>query len=61
MSVKKGDNSAQIKYLKEKVDSFRVYVPKGQKATIQARAREKGLSVNAYIVGLIQKDLEERE
>lgn len=45
------------RYLKEKVDRFQITVPKGQKVEIQAFAKAKGKSLNAYIVDLIHTDM----
>lgn len=45
------------RYLKEKVDNFKVYVPKGQKISIQEFAKSQGKSLNAYIVELINEDM----
>lgn len=45
------------KYLKEKVDTFVVRVPKGQKEEIKAYAKSKNKSLNAYILELIEKDM----
>ena len=47
------------KYLKEKVDEFKIRVPKGQKAVIQAHAKSKGKSLNSYVVDLIKSDMGE--
>ncbi len=49
--------TAQDKYLKEKVDEFKIRVPKGQKQVIQDFAKSKGKSLNAFVYELIQKDL----
>jgi predicted HicB family RNase H-like nuclease len=49
------------KYLKEKVEEFKIRVPKGEKAVIQAQAKSKGKSLNAYVVDLIHADLENNQ
>lgn len=41
------------KYLKEKVDEFKIRVPKGQKQIIQDYAKSQGKSLNAFVTGLI--------
>lgn len=46
------------KYLKEKVDEFKIRVPKGQKQVIQDFAKSKGKSLNAFVYELIQKEIE---
>lgn len=53
-----GSQKAKDKYLKEKVESFVVRVPKGDKEKIKERASEVGKSLNSYIVDLIWADLE---
>ena len=45
------------KYLKEKVDTFVVRVPKGEKTSIQDFAKSKGKSLNSYVVDLIHQDM----
>ena len=46
------------KYLKEKVDEFKIRVPKGQKQVIQDYAKSKGKSINAFVYELIKKEIE---
>lgn len=46
------------KYLKEKVDSFVLRVPKGRKDEIAEHARKLGMSLNAYVTALIFADME---
>lgn len=48
---------AKDKYLIEKVDEFKVRVPKGEKATIKAHAEALGKSLNSYVVDLIHNDM----
>ena len=48
---------AKDKYLSEKVETFLVRVPKGQKAKIQAFAKSQGKSLNAYVIELIEADM----
>ncbi len=48
---------ANEKYLKEKVDTFQIRVPKGQKVIIQEHAKSLGKSLNAYVVELITSDM----
>lgn len=56
MAITDAQKKATNKYF-EKLDEFKVRVPKGQKELIQARAQSKGLSLNAYIISLIEKDM----
>lgn len=48
---------AKDRYLREKVETFLVRVPKGEKEQIQAFAKAKGKSLNAYVVDLIRADM----
>lgn len=41
-------------------DRITITVHKGRRAEIQARAREMGTTVNAWIVSLIDKDMADR-
>lgn len=45
------------RYLKEKVETFVVRVPKGEKSVIQERAKAVGKSLNSYILDLIHDDI----
>lgn len=49
---------ATAKYQAKAYDDIRLRVKKGQKELIQAHAQSKGLSLNAYIVSLIEKDMD---
>lgn len=57
MEQKKTYQETKDKYLKEKVDEFKIRVPKGQKAIIQEFAKAKGMSLNAYVLSLINTDM----
>ena len=52
-----GTQKAKDKYLKEKVDTFVLRVPKGEKEKIQEFAANVGKSLNAYICDLIREDM----
>lgn len=52
-----GSQKAKDKYLKEKVDTFVLRVPKGEKEIIQKYAQSIGKSLNSYIVDLIKADV----
>ncbi len=45
------------KYLKEKVDTFVLRVPKGKKDEIAEHAKKLGMSLNAYVTALIFADM----
>lgn len=48
-----GSQKAKDKYLQEKVETFLVRVPKGQKQIIQDYAKSQGKSLNAFVTELI--------
>lgn len=48
-----GKQESKNKYLREKVDTFVLRVPKGQKQIIQDFAKSKGMSLNSFVVSLI--------
>ena len=56
MAVKTYQDSKD-KYLKEKVDTFVLRVPKGKKDEIMHYAKSKGMSLNGYITDLIFADM----
>lgn len=56
MAVKTYQDSKD-KYLKEKVDTFVLRVPKGKKDEIMEYAKSKGMSLNGYITELIFADM----
>ena len=47
----------QNNYIKEKYDRISLIVPKGRKEEIKKRAAVEGKSVNEYINGLIDNDM----
>lgn len=61
MAVSKARIQATAKYNAKAYDRIEIKVKKGQKAVIQAHAQRKGLSLNAYIVSLIEQDMHERQ
>ncbi|MBE5802632.1 MAG: hypothetical protein E7319_10150 [Clostridiales bacterium] len=48
MPASKAQIKATNKYIRNNYDSLRIVVPKGQKATVEAAAKETGESVNQY-------------
>ncbi len=48
---------ASDKYNKKNYDQVNINVKKGEREKIKAHAESKGLSLNAYITGLIYKDM----
>ena len=53
-----GQQESKDTYLKEKVETFVVRVPKGQKNRIQQFAKENSRSLNSFIVELINLAME---
>ena len=53
----KASAASKNKWNAKAYDRINLTVPKGRKATIEARANEKGESVNGYINGLIRADV----
>ena len=51
---------ANDKYMTEKIDSLSIYVPKGQKELIKAAAKEKGQSMNQFVVDAINAALDNK-
>lgn len=58
----KGNTPAQkkatAKYLKEKVDTLRIRVPKGQADVIKAHAKGHGESMNHFVIRAIDEAME---
>ena len=58
MAVSKAQQKAVGKYEKENYDKVLLRLHKGSRDKIKAHAQQKGMSLNAYIVDLIEKDME---
>lgn len=52
-----GSQEAKDRYLKEKVETMLIRVPKGEKVLIQEHAKSLGKSLNSYVVDLIHSDM----
>ena len=61
MPVTKAQQRAVGKYEKENDDKVLLRLPKGNREKIKAHAQQKGMSLNAYIVDLIEKDMRTEE
>ena len=61
MPVTKAQQRAVGKYEKEIYDKVLLRLPKGNREKIKAHAQQKGMSLNAYIVDLIEKDMKTEE
>lgn len=52
-----GKTEYKNSWQKENKDRVLLLLPKGSKDKIKAHAQSKGMSLNAYIVALIEKDM----
>lgn len=57
MAITKAQQKAVQKYVKGNYDRLSIFVPKGRRASIQARARSGGETINEYVTTLIRADL----
>ena len=60
MATSNAQKIATIKYMAENLEEVRFRVPKGKKAVVQQAAQNKGMSVAAYLIDLIEKDCGEK-
>ena len=58
MGISEARKRANDKYLKEKVEEFKVRVPKGKNDVIKAHAEAQGDSTNAFINRAIDETME---
>lgn len=58
MATTEAQKRATIKYMAENLEKIEFRVPKGDKQKIREFAESKGMSLSAYIKGLIEKDME---
>lgn len=49
-------NRAHTKYRAKAYDQINLQIPKGQREEYKAQAAAHGMSLNAYIVSLLEKD-----
>lgn len=57
MAYTEAQKKATAKYNAKAYDRIEIKVSKGNKAIIQAHAESLGMSLNGYIVALIEKDM----
>jgi predicted HicB family RNase H-like nuclease len=57
MAYTKATNKAVQRYCSRNYDLISLRVPKGRKGIISAHAADKGVSLNGYIVDLIDKEM----
>ena len=58
--LSEAQKKANNKYF-EKFDDIKVRVPAGKKAEYKAQAEERGLSLNAYIIKLLEADRQQED
>ena len=59
--VSKAQQKAVNKYVKQNYDRVNVTMPKGKKDEYKAYAQSKCMSLNAYIIGLIEADIKKEQ
>lgn len=57
MALSEARRRANDKYIAKAYDDVKLRVYKGQREQIAEYARKKGLSLNAYVMGLISADM----
>lgn len=57
MAYSESAKKATIKYKKEHCERIVMDIPKGKKELFKAQAAKRGLSLQAYIVSLIEADM----
>ncbi len=58
MAYSKAQMTATNKYRAKSYDQINITIKKGMKDEYKALAEKKGMSLNAYIISLIEKDME---
>ena len=61
MAYSETQKKATAKYMKNKLDDIKVRVPKGKREVYKAHAERKGKSLNALIIELLEKDMQEED
>ena len=59
MAYSEAQKNATLRYKAKAYDRINLDVKKGLREQYKAQAAKRGLSLNAYIVSLIEKDMEE--
>jgi len=60
MAYTEASKKATEKYIKEKRDQLNLSMAKGKKFEYRAQAEAHGMSLNAYIISLLEKDREKQ-
>lgn len=61
MPYTEAQKKATAKYMKNNLDDIKVRVPKGKREVYKAHAERKGKSLNALIIELLEKDMQEED
>ena len=61
MAYSEAQKKATAKYMKNKLDDIKVRVPKGKREVYKAHAERKGKSLNALIIELLEKAMQEED
>lgn len=59
MPYTEAQKKATAKYMKNNLDDIKVRVPKGKREIYKAHAERQGKSLNALIIELLEKDMQE--
>ena len=59
MAYSEAQKKATAKYMKNNLDDIKVRVQKGKREVYKAHAESKGKSLNALIIELLEKDMQE--
>ena len=57
MATTKAQQKAVNKYMKEKYDSLRIFVPKGRKQAVEIYDKDRGESINGLVNSLLRNEL----
>ncbi len=58
MAYSEAQKRATLKYKAKAYDRLELQLKKGKKEEYRAQAEKRGMSLNAYIISLIEKDME---
>ena len=61
MAYSEAQKRATLKYKAKAYDRLELQLKKGKKEEYRAQAEKRGMSLNAYIISLLEKDKEETE
>ena len=61
MAYSEAQKKATLKYKKEHYERLAIDVPTGKREEYKAVAKSKGLSLNQYVIGLIESDIQRGE